>query len=139
MRDAHERRADSRGYDVVLGSGASVTGQDFGNYFAGSISGQKFNDLAGDGVKDAGRPADRRLQIHLFDKATGGSIVHPHMSTDASGNYSFGSLQPGEYIVCEQGGPAPNSPAQSFPTSDASGGICATHTGVATRAATTSC
>jgi hypothetical protein len=121
----------SRGYDIVLTAGQNVTSQDFGNFYGGTISGQKFNDLNGNGVKDAGDPPVSGLQIHLLDKATTGSTVHLDTLTDGSGNYSFGPLQPGEYIVCEQGGPAPASPAQTFPASDGSGGVCATHVSVA--------
>ena len=126
----HAGIAGSRGYDIVLTSNQTVTGQDFGNFFGGTISGHKFSDLNGNGTQDAGDPPVAGLQIHLFDKATGGSAVHLETLTDASGNYTFGPLQPGEYMVCEQGGPGSPTP-QTFPASDGSGGACATHVGVA--------
>jgi hypothetical protein len=125
MCATHTTIAGSRGYDIVLATNQASVGNDFGNFFGGFISGQKFSDLTGNGVKDAGDPPIPGLEIHLFDKATG-TTVHLHQNTDASGNYSFGPLQPGEYIVCEQGGP----PAQTFPAADGSGGLCATHTTV---------
>jgi hypothetical protein len=130
MCATHTTIAGSRGYDIVLGVNQASVGNDFGNFFGGSITGTKFNDLNGNGVKDAGDPPVSGLQIHLLDKATSGATFHKDTATDGSGNFSFGNVPPGEYILCEQGGPAPFSPAQTLPASDGSGGVCATHTGI---------
>ena len=122
--------AGSRGYTVVLTANGMITSRDFGNYFAGTVTGQKFRDLMGNGVKD---PDDLPLSgvlIHLFDRTTRAANVHLHTFTDANGNYSF-TVQPGDYTICEQGGPAPFVPAQTFPASDGTNGACETHTGVA--------
>jgi hypothetical protein len=130
MCATHTGVTGSRGYDIVLGTNQASVNNDFGNFFGGSITGTKFNDLNGNGVKDGGDPPVSGLQIHLVDKATAGTTFHQHATTDGSGNFSFTAVPPGEYILCEQGGPAPFSPAQTFPTSDGSGGVCATHTGI---------
>ncbi len=46
------------GYMVVLSAGQTVTGKDFGNHaHPGTIAGDAWNDLDGDGVRDAGEPA----------------------------------------------------------------------------------
>jgi uncharacterized membrane protein len=44
--------ADPSAINVI--SGTTATDVDFGSFQLGSIRGQKFNDLDGDGVKDAG-------------------------------------------------------------------------------------
>ena len=116
----------------MLAANQVITGQNFGNAPGvvippATISGQKFDDLNSNGTKDAGEPPITGVLIHLFDKATAGATFHQHQTSDINGNFSFGNLTPGEYILCEQGGP----PTQTGPLSDASGGLCATHTGVA--------
>src|SRR3989449_7407240 len=44
------------GYALTVTSGSTETGNDFGNFQKGSKSGVKFNDLNGNGAKDAGEP-----------------------------------------------------------------------------------
>ena len=129
----HTGITGSRGYDVTLSAdvnSCTSTNNDFGNFFGNTVDGQKFNDLNNNGVKDSGEPPVQGTQIHLFDSATGGTNFHQHQLTDASGNFSFTGVPAGDYILCEQGGPAPNSPAQTFPLADGSSGKCATHTGI---------
>ena len=127
----HTGVAGSRGYAITLAANQAITAQDFGNFFGGMVSGQKFSDLADDGVQDAGDPRVPGMQIILIDKGTGGGTVNLTTNTDASGNFSFGLILPGEYYLCEQAGPAPNIPAQTFPATDESSGACATRTGIA--------
>ena len=79
---------------ITVTSGSDVTGVDFGNFQNVSISGQKFNDLDGDGVKDAGEPGLSGWTIELDGGAQ--STV-----TDGSGNYSFTNLTPGTYTITE--------------------------------------
>ena len=64
-----------------------------------TASGQKFNDLDGDGVKEAGETGIGGVTINL-DKDANGS-VDATTSTDGSGNYSFPNLGPGTYRVRE--------------------------------------
>lgn len=63
----------------------------------GSISGMKFNDLNGNGVKDMGEPGLANWTITLTNQ-TGGMIS---TLTDAGGNYSFTNLSDGNYTVGE--------------------------------------
>ena len=42
-------------HQVTLTAGQTATGMDFGNFQLGEISGVKFEDVDGDGVRDAGR------------------------------------------------------------------------------------
>lgn len=63
----------------------------------GSISGMKFNDLDGNGIKDMGEIGLAKWTITLTNQ-TGGTIT---TMTDASGNYSFTNLSDGNYTVGE--------------------------------------
>jgi SdrD B-like domain/Right handed beta helix region/Carboxypeptidase regulatory-like domain/FG-GAP-like repeat/Prealbumin-like fold domain len=85
--------------DIVVSSGADVSGVDFGNFTLITISGQKFNDLDNDGVKDPGEPGLAGWTIQLDKDANG--TVDDTTTTDSSGNYSFTDLGPGTYRVRE--------------------------------------
>ncbi len=74
---------------------SDLSGQDFGNIPGLSISGQKFNDLDGDGVKDDGETGMAGWTINLAGPKTAAAI------TDANGNYQLQGLAPGVYAVTE--------------------------------------
>jgi hypothetical protein len=114
--------ASGFGYAVTLTSGGTDSGNDFGNFRNGTKSGTKFEDVNGNGVKDATEPGVQGVQIHLFGTDGRGSAVHLHTTTDVNGAYSF-SAPPGNYTACET---VPTGYTQSFPTS---GPSCAGHTG----------
>jgi hypothetical protein len=88
------------GYSITLTSGEVDSNNDFGNFQNATKSGVKFEDLDGDGVKDAGEPLLAGWEIHLFGTDGSGTAVHEVDTTDASGQYSF-SVKPGNYTVCE--------------------------------------
>jgi serine-aspartate repeat-containing protein C/D/E len=78
----------------------TVTGLLFGNQaLAASIAGTKFNDLNGNGVRDAGEPGLAGVTIQLRDPA--GQIKTA--TTDASGAFSFTGLTSfaGAYTLSE--------------------------------------
>ncbi len=91
---------------ILATSTAVVSGQDFGNYQLAGISGQKFDDLDGDGALDTGEQGLGGWTIFL-DGSNGGvingalDVVETSTVTDASGNYSFSGLVPGTYRVRE--------------------------------------
>ena len=62
-----------------------------------TISGLKFNDLNGNGVRDVGEPGLPGWTIKITDSS--GNIQTT--TTDASGNYSFVVPAPGNYTVSE--------------------------------------
>src|SRR5262249_2841238 len=96
-------------FNVPAGAGGTyyiqVTSDNFtqGEYFlqkfiGAAISGTKFNDLNGDGVREAGEPGLSGWSIDALD--SGGNLVASTV-TDASGNYSFSNLAPGTYTIEE--------------------------------------
>lgn len=87
---------------INVTSGTNTTGVDFGNFQFGSISGQKFEDTDGDGVKDAGETGLEGWTIFI-DSDNDGVLDTGETSTttDASGNYSFTGLTVGTYTIRE--------------------------------------
>ena len=73
----------------------------FGNFQLGSISGQKFNDLNGNGIQDAGEPGLAGWTIQL-DKDANGTIDATTV-TGGSGNYTYTGLTAGTYRIREVG------------------------------------
>lgn len=78
----------------------------FINFTNGSISGEKFNDINGNGVKNTGEPGLSGWTIYL-DLNNNGKLDagEPSTTTDSNGNYSFTDLGPGTYYVREVGQP----------------------------------
>ena len=67
---------------MVLGTGEVVTGKDFGNQSPfGEIRGTKFEDLDGDGVRDAGEPAMAGVTVYIDRNNNGvldsGGLIEP--------------------------------------------------------------
>jgi uncharacterized repeat protein (TIGR01451 family) len=71
----------------------------------GEIRGTKWNDLDGDGIKDAGEPGVSGVTICISQLST-------CIATDSSGNYRFMGVTPGVYTVYEafQSGFIPTTP-----------------------------
>lgn len=85
------------------GDGSTSTGKDFGVY-AGSISGQKYNDKNGNGIKDGGDVGLAGWRIELHKDSCNGATVQTAV-TNASGNYSFNAA-PRTYYLKEVAQPA---------------------------------
>ncbi len=81
--------------NVTLSVGQTVSNQNFGNFQLGAITGMKFNDLNGNGVKDAGEPGIAGWTINIT------SPVNTNTTTDVNGNYIFPNLTAGTYAVSE--------------------------------------
>jgi subtilisin family serine protease len=88
--------------------GITVTGGRLNAYnallgpVAASISGTKWNDLNGDGTRDANEPGLANWTIYL-DADNDGTLDDGETSTvtDADGNYAFKFLASGDYTVAE--------------------------------------
>ncbi len=90
---------------VILDAGETDSGNDFGNFQNGSISGYKFNDHNGNATKDE---SDEKLSgwtMTLYNDGEDADVllddVVDSKVTDVNGNYSFTNLAPGTYQVCE--------------------------------------
>lgn len=107
---------DGGSWTVTPSSGEDVGGQDFGNVLAASISGVKFEDIDGDGQRDADEPGLAGWTIFL-DRNNNGMLDggEPSTVTDAQGQYAFANLLPGSYRVAEvmQAGWMQTSPGAS--------------------------
>ncbi|MEG4318878.1 MULTISPECIES: SdrD B-like domain-containing protein, partial [unclassified Microcoleus] len=92
--------------DIASQSGATIAnatvpGLNFGNFKNITVSGQKFNDLNGNGVKDATEPGVKEWKISLIP--IGGVTTAPvSATTDGSGNYTFPNVGPGTYSLREE-------------------------------------
>ena len=86
------------GYVVIVASGDTVTGNDFGNFKTITKSGQKWEDHNGDGVKNGADAGLSGWGINLYDS---NNTFLMQTVTNGSGNYSFNNLGPGTYKVCE--------------------------------------
>ena len=90
-------------HEVSLDPSETVNGIDFGNItLPGELSGSKWNDIDGDGVRDVGESGLEGWTIYLDDNGNGvldGEEVST--VTDADGNYSFTDLDAGSYVVAE--------------------------------------
>jgi len=75
---------------------------DIGNVQLGSLSGIKFNDFDGDGIRDNGEPGLSGWIIFLDSNADGvlGSNER-WVETEEDGSYRFDGLLPGLYIISE--------------------------------------
>ena len=83
---------------VTVIAGQNATGFLFGNRVAiGSISGTKFNDANGNGVRDTGEAGVSGVTIRLTNSI--GQTVST--TTDTSGNFSFTGLPAGPYALSE--------------------------------------
>ncbi len=87
----------------TISSGATFSGFDFGNFQLATISGQKFNDLDGNGALNGGESGLSGWTIFL-DSNNNGALDGGESSTTTSGvggNYTFTGLLPGSYRVRE--------------------------------------
>lgn len=86
--------------DVMVLGATTVCGLDFGNFQLGLITGAKFNDVNGDGARQAGEPGLQGWTIQLMN--TSNSVLQT-TTTGADGSYSFAGLTAGPYRVREVG------------------------------------
>lgn len=128
----------------VPGRGQVVAGADFGNKeLPGRISGVKFHDLNGDGLRGLDDPltigineAEPGIQgIVIYVDLNNDSrigILEPAAVTDINGRYTIANIQPGTYTIREVYGPGM---VQTFP--DPLGLTAGAHLGVIVAAGVT--
>jgi hypothetical protein len=108
----------------IEGPGEDLTA-DFGNFRLGEVKGVKFNDVNGNGHRDQGEPTLKDWEITLTKKCVsqGQDLVRvaecqdttTKKTTDATGAYSFGDLEPGDYTACET---QKSNWTQTYPTTN---------------------
>jgi len=109
--DISIRRFTPRQVHRISHEAGNVTaGLDFGNYRVGSIAGQVFEDLDGDGQRDPGEGGIDGWRVELVDDAGGVLATAVSFSHDVNddgtidpvgeaGMYRFSSVMPGTYTV----------------------------------------
>ncbi|MBM4047568.1 MAG: hypothetical protein FJ279_20880, partial [Planctomycetes bacterium] len=89
-------------FDVFVAPSQTVRNLNFGNVPLGRISGVKWNDQDGDGVRDTGEPGLADWTIYLDGNENAQlDPYEPSATTDATGAYAFPNLRPGDYRVAE--------------------------------------
>jgi serine-aspartate repeat-containing protein C/D/E len=83
---------------IRLPSGMQGVDYDFGEILPASIAGNVYEDTNGDCIHDPGERNLANVQIELLDAR---GIVVATTRTDASGNYRFEGLTPGNYTLRE--------------------------------------
>ncbi|MDH6084190.1 CARDB domain-containing protein, partial [Umezakia ovalisporum] len=88
--------------DIFTLNAGDYLNWDGGLYQFAGITGQKWHDLNGNGVKDPGEIGLPGWTIYL-DANTNGQLDDGEISivTDENGNYSFNNLRPGTYTISE--------------------------------------
>ncbi|WP_165488587.1 MULTISPECIES: SdrD B-like domain-containing protein [Dyella] len=88
---------------ISLPGNTAATGYNFGELPDARISGKVYSDLNNNGVVDAGEPGigSPAVTVTLTGTDDLGLAVSKTTTTDASGNYSFTQLRPGQYTVTE--------------------------------------
>ena len=117
--------ADAQNPELVVISGQTVRGFDFGNFQLAEIHGRKFHDVNTDGVRDAGEPYLNNWVIDLLNEngdVVGTTTTHDvDLNADGTidpetetGWYWFENLVPGTYWVQERLRPAwlPSAPRE---------------------------
>jgi uncharacterized repeat protein (TIGR01451 family) len=91
--------ADSSGKTaaITVNSGQAVTNVDAGIYKLASIGDRIWNDANSNGIQDSNESGLANVNVGLY-KADGITLLSSTIS-NSSGNYSFGSLRPGDYVV----------------------------------------
>lgn len=86
-------------HSVTPSSGQDIENLDFGNFHLVTLSGQTFEDLNGDGLKnDIGQGLTNwTVQLDMDDDGT----VDRTTSTGIQGNYSFEDIGPGTYTISQ--------------------------------------
>ena len=89
---------------ITLISGQNVSGVNFGDFRLISISGVKFQDTNGNGVRNTGEAGLRGWTIFLDTNGNGTlDLGERFTTTDANGNFTFINVGPGTFRVREVG------------------------------------
>ncbi|MDB5391734.1 MAG: hypothetical protein JWM11_7380, partial [Planctomycetaceae bacterium] len=93
----------NRGLIVTISAGKTFAGRDFGNLLdQGTVTGTKYNDLNGNGVRDGGEPGLPGWIVYAdLDNDNTRDGNEPFATTDSTGAYSL-SIPSGVYTLREE-------------------------------------
>jgi hypothetical protein len=90
------------GSQTVTVADPGTASASFGDFQLGSVSGQVFNDLNGNGAQDAGEPGLAGWRVYLDGNGNGQyDFWEPSAVTDANGNYTITGLRANTYTLAE--------------------------------------
>jgi uncharacterized repeat protein (TIGR01451 family) len=107
---------------IVLGPADTGINYNFGEVRTGGINGGVYVDSNNDGVRNPNEPPIPGVVVTLTGTAFNGTPVSLTTMTDASGNYSFNGLLPGNYTVTET---QPAGFGDGSTTAGSTGGVAA--------------
>ena len=87
-------------YVEINTSGQTLVNYNFGNFELGEVSGYKWDDDNGDGLKTYGEPKMAGWTVELRKDSHDSSVIDSVL-TDESGEYAFVNLLPGTYYIKE--------------------------------------
>ncbi|MBV6323851.1 SdrD B-like domain-containing protein [Duganella violaceipulchra] len=83
---------------ITLATGQNITTEDAGIYRKASIGDKVWRDANHNGIQDSGEEGIGGISVALYDAATNKQLGST-IKTDASGNYKFNDLTPGNYYL----------------------------------------
>ncbi|MES2159525.1 MAG: SdrD B-like domain-containing protein, partial [Pseudomonadota bacterium] len=83
---------------ITLATGQNITTEDAGIYRKASIGDKVWRDANHNGIQDSGEEGIGGISVALYDAATNKQLGST-IKTDASGNYKFSDLTPGNYYL----------------------------------------
>ncbi|MCI5221947.1 MAG: hypothetical protein D3924_04585, partial [Candidatus Electrothrix sp. AR4] len=124
--DGADNNSQINGYSVTVGGGTSDSTGDFGYFKApASVGNLIWNDLNGDGDRDAGEPGVEGVLVSATVVYDNGSTITITTLTDSKGEYSFDNLLLDEdYLAGGSGSNQPTYVIQVEPPP----GMSSTHT-----------
>ncbi|WP_332855801.1 SdrD B-like domain-containing protein [Duganella sp. S19_KUP01_CR8] len=83
---------------ITVAAGQNITTEDAGIYRKASIGDKVWRDANHNGIQDSGEEGIGGISVALYDAATNKQLGTT-IKTDASGNYKFSDLTPGNYYL----------------------------------------
>lgn len=90
------------GQSVTLTAG-DATGVDFGQFQLGTVTGQVYQDLNGNGTRNAGEPGLAGWRVFIDANGNGTfDVGEKETISDSNGDYTIAGLRPGAYSLVEE-------------------------------------